>query len=319
MDPSVVVAHNPVPAGADPATADVLEQVAMAAAALTALGVPFATQAITDPENVAAFGGATVCNFFEALPANPWPPCAFAAALERHGVAFTGSPAAALRLTTDKLATRAHLVNLGVPVPPGLEFTGDTPPFPPPWVLKPAWEDASLGLDGNPLCWTREELESRAQRLREAFGGQPLLVEAFLPGREFNVSLLEVDGALTVLPVAEVDFSGLPAGLPPMVTYEAKWMEGSAADRGTVRVFPSPGEPLVGRVAALAARAAAACGVRGYARVDIRCHRHGQPAVLEVNANPCLSPGAGFLAAAAQAGLSPEQVVAYILEAAWRR
>ncbi|MGC8915434.1 MAG: hypothetical protein ACP5NF_00430 [Thermoanaerobaculum sp.] len=318
MGTRVVIAHNPVPAEADPSTADVLEQVAMVAAALAALGRPFETIAIVDPQDVAAFRDTTVFNLFEALPGNPWPPCDFAEALERRGIPFTGSPSAALRLTTDKLATRTHLASLGFPVPPGVEWSGETPPFPPPWILKPAWEDASLGLEGNPLCWTREELETRALRMRQAFGSQPLLVEAFLPGREFNVSLVEVEGTLTVLPVAEMDFSSLPPELPPMVTYEAKWAEGSAADRGTVRVFPDPGEPLVRAVAELALAAAAACGVRGYARVDIRGDARGEPHILEVNANPCLSPGAGFLAAAAQAGLSPPQVVARILEAAWR-
>lgn len=318
MGPAVVIAHNPVPAGADPSTADVLAQVELVAGALARAGFPARAVAVTDPRGAEAFRGSTVFNLVEALPAEPWPPLEFAAALEQAGIAFTGSPAAALRLTTDKLATRQHLATLGIPVAPGGPFADGEPFLPPPWILKPAWEDASLGLDGNPVCRTWEELHARAERLRQAFGAQPLLLEAFLPGREFNVSLLERRGRLEVLPVAEMSFAGLSPELPPLVTYEAKWLSGSAADLGTVRVFPNPNESLVEEVAELASAAAAACGVRGYARVDIRCDADGRPHVLEVNANPCLAPGAGFLAAAEHAGLEPEAVVMAILEAAWR-
>lgn len=318
MGPAVVICHNPVPAGADPSTADVLAQVELVAGALASAGFPARTVAVTDPRGAEAFRGCTVFNLVEAFPGEPWPPLEFAAALEQAGVAFTGSPAAALRLTTDKLATRHHLERLGLPVAPGEAFAGHEPPFPPPWIVKPACEDASLGLDGDPLCDSWEDLWTRAGRLARQFPGQELLVEAFLPGREFNVSLLERRGRLEVLPVAEMSFAGLPPELPPLVTYEAKWLAGSAADLGTVRVFPDPRESLVEQVAGLASAAAVACGVRGYARVDIRCDADGKPHVLEVNANPCLAPGAGFLAAAEHAGLAPEAVVMAILEAAWR-
>ena len=70
------------------------------------------------------------------------------------------------------------------------------------------------------------------------------------------------------------------------------------------------------RTAALMAALTTLFGLSGYARVDFRVDGAGEPFVLEVNANPCLSPDAGFAAAATQAGLNYRHVVQQILEAA---
>lgn len=314
MEPTVVVAHNAVAPGADPSTQDVESQAQLVLAALEELGVACCRQAVRDPATAVLPGG-VVFNLVEAAPGDPEPPLRFVERLEAAGIRFTGSGSAALRLSTDKLACKRHLENSGLPVAPGERYTPPTPGVPGPWILKPAQEDASLGLEGNPLCTTEEQLARRAAALRERFPGQELVVETFLPGREFNVSLLQDRRGFRVLPVAEMRFLPAP-GFVPLVSYEAKWCPGSLADRCTVRVFPDPREALVAQVASLAVAAVEACGLRGYARVDLRCDAEGQPRILEVNANPCLSPEAGFMAAAKRAGLAPREVVAAILAAA---
>ncbi|MFN3413864.1 MAG: hypothetical protein ACK42L_07365 [Thermoanaerobaculum sp.] len=312
----VVIAHNPVPAGADPATADVLEQVAAVAEALEDLGIAYELCEVTDPTAVEPFRGKIVFNLFEAAPGQFQLPLAFAQALETAGIPFTGSASEVLTLTTNKVATRKRLAQFGIPVAPGGVAFQDLDLVPPPWLAKPAWEDASLGLEGNPVCFTPEDLEQRVAHLAQRFPGQEILLEHFLPGREFNVSLLAAGNTLEVLPVAEIAFVDFPPNVPPLVSYEAKWEQGSFADTHTVRVFPPAEDPVVSAVRELALQAALACGVCGYARVDLRCNEKGTPCVLEVNANPCLATGAGFLAAAAQKGLKPSQVVARILAAA---
>ncbi len=171
-------------------------------------------------------------------------------------------------------------------------------------------------MDCNPVCFSKEDLDQRVGELTRRFPGQEILVEHFLPGRECNVSLLASPHGLEVLPVAEIAFFNFPPDRPPPVSYEAKWEIGSFADTHTVRVFPSAEDPLLAAVAEMAYRACLACGVSGYVRVDVRCDEEGTPCVLEVNANPCLARGAGFLAAARQAGLEPSQVVFRILAAA---
>jgi len=323
----VVIAHNHVPPDADPSTADVLDQVALVEGALGELAIPFETVAVVHGrvwEALAAAPDTVVFNLLEAPPGAPQLQPASTAVLEILGMPFTGSPASVLWLTTDKLATRATLTAAGVPVSAGgrlwLEDASILDRVPGPWILKPAWEDASVGLEGQPVCFEREAALDRARQLAERFPDEPILAEHFLPGREFNVAVLAGEAGPEVLPVAEMEFIDFPPEIPPLVSYEAKWELGTFVDEHTQRRFPDPvaEADLVGKVASLARAAWEACGVSGYARVDIRLDGAGHPCVLEVNANPCLSAGAGFVVAARQAGLGPAEVVRRIIAAAWR-
>ncbi len=370
----VLVAHNPVAAGDDPSTSDVLAQVELVEAALAELEIPavrvpvtawriwedLAAAAPTGPAAQAAQAaparaavppgpaataapqwakgptelppparaqapapGAVVFNLVEAPPGRPAVHPATAGVLELLGLPFTGSSAAALWLTTDKLATRAVLAAQGLPVAPGGRLDRQAPAVldqvPPPWILKPSCEDASLGLDGEAVCTTRPAALARAAELERRFPGQPILVERYLPGRELNISLLaDGDGQPQVLPVAEIAFVDFPPGMPRIVGYEAKWRPDSFAYTHTVRRFPTdPGSaPTIEQARRLSLAAWDACGLAGYARVDIRLDERGAPHILEVNANPCLAPEAGFMAAAAEAGLAPAAVLSRILVAA---
>lgn len=314
----VVIAHNPTDEGDDPSTADVLAQVQLVASGLNALEIPCQTVAITDWKpwlHLAPESGTVVFNLMEAPPGVPHVHPDAAAALELMGVPFTGSSAAALALTTDKLATRALLASEGLPIAPGGRLDPDCPSLlhriPGPWIVKPAKEDASLGLEGDPVCATREAVLARAWSLAARFPGQTLVVETFLPGRELNASIL----AGEVLPVAEIVFEDFPAGMSRVVGYEAKWREDSFEYIHTVRRFPAGDEDaaLLERVRQLALKAWRVCGLRGYARVDLRLDPDGEPHILEVNANPCLASDAGFMAAARQAGWTAGDVVRKIL------
>jgi D-alanine-D-alanine ligase len=362
----VVVAHNPVGPADDPSTSDVLAQVELVAGALAELGIAATRLGIADwriwedLQLLAAQGrpggsggpgrrgtagpaglapGTVVFNLVEAPPGMPGVHPATAAALELLGLPFSGSSAAALWLSTDKLATRALLAAEGVPVPAGgrLDHLGDPGScgtavldrVPPPWILKPACEDASLGLDGDAVCATRAAALARAAELLHRFPGQPLVVERYLPGRELNVSLLAAPPRdprdprdsldqrqpPIVLPVAEIEFEDYPPGMPRIVSYEAKWQPESFAYTHTVRRFPSEAAeaPLLAEARRLALAAWRVCGLSGYGRVDLRLDEHGVPHVLEVNANPCLAADAGFMAAAEEAGLSASEVISRLL------
>lgn len=323
--PRVAILHPPVADDADPSTADVLDQVQFVAQGLDDAGLPY--RIVESPfasvwESVAPGSEEIVFSLMEAPPGRPHLQVAAIAVLELLGVRFTGSGVGAIWLTTDKLATRALLAAEGVPVAPGGRLMADDDGalerVPPPWILKPAREDASLGLDGEPVARTREMALTRAALLRSRFPGQPIVLEHLLPGREFNVSIIEINGHPQVLPVAEMDFDGLPPDAPRIVSYEAKWNEGHDAYTGTVRSFPDEkvDDDVLARVRKVALRAWEVTGITGYARVDIRLDENGVPCVLEVNANPCIAPDAGFVAAAARAGMSPGDVVAHIVAAA---
>lgn len=325
----VAIAHNPVGAGDDPATADVLDQVEMVEAALGELGIPSRRVCVRDGrawERLRSGDREIVFHLVESLPGAPDSCAASAAALAALGLPFTGSGAASIWLTTDKSATRAVLAAEGLPVAPGGRLDLERPDdlldrVPPSWILKPGCEDASIGLEGDAVVHDRAAALSRAADLARCFPGQPIVLESYLPGRELNVSLLATEeGGVEVLPVAEMVYLGFPEGEPRIVGWEAKWSTDSDLYARTVRQFPGGPEdaPLLARAADLARAAWRACGLAGYARVDLRCDAQGQPCILEVNANPCLAPDAGFLAAAAEAGLAHREVVRRILGAALR-
>ncbi|MFH1177710.1 MAG: hypothetical protein V1750_09915 [Acidobacteriota bacterium] len=324
----VVIAHNQVDEGADPSTADVLDQVAMVQRGLDKLGLPHDLVSVAGGrawEAIVPGVGTVIFNLLEAPPGAPQRQSASAAVLELLDLPFTGSPAGVLWLTTDKVAARAVLASRGLPVAAGGQLVVHRPTVldevPPPWIVKPAWEDASVGLEGQPVCASREAALARASMLVRRFPGQPVLLEHFLPGREFNVGLIELDGTVDVLPVAEMEFVDFPPEVPPFISFEAKWETGSFGDLHTRRAFPDPEREraLLGAVSTLAREAWVACGLAGYARVDIRLDEASRPHILDVNANPCLSAEAGFVVAAARAGLGEGEVVQRILAAASRR
>jgi D-alanine-D-alanine ligase len=342
-----IVAHNPVGPGDDPSTSDVLAQVELVAGALAELGAEVTRLAVADWriwEDLAAAGalgpagaepGTLVFNLVEAPAGVPAVHPATAAALELLDLPFSGASAACLWLTTDKLATRGVLAAQGLPVAPGGRLThGDAEVLervPPPWILKPGCEDASLGLEGGAaVCGTRDAALARAEELARRFPGQPVLVERYLPGRELNVSLLAAPpgrvqawdpARAMVLPVAEIEFVDFPADMPRIVGYEAKWQPESFAYVHTVRSFPQEAAeaPLLAEARRLALAAWRACGLAGYGRVDLRLDEAGVPHVLEVNANPCLAADAGFMCAAERAGLTAADVIARIAAAAVAR
>ncbi len=272
-----------------------------------------------DPASVS--GSEVVFNLVESPPGRPGFQVEVAASFEAMGMKITGSSADVIRGTTDKHATRLTLAEHGVAVAPGGLLDPDHPDLldrlPPPWILKPVLEDASLGLDGGAVTSDRARAVTRARQLHKSFPGQGVLVEHLLPGREFNISVLADSVGIEILPPAEMTFVDFPAGRPRILDWEAKWEETSFAYRNTVRVFLNGSEPsLRERLEETARTAWSSCGLAGYGRVDVRLDEDGEPCVLEVNANPCLSPDAGFVAAVREAGYTPTDLVLRILAAA---
>jgi len=322
----VVIAHNAVAADDDPSTRDVLAQVAMVEAALADLGldhdvVPIGERGV-DPAALA--GAGAVFNLVESPPGRPDFQVEAAVAFEALGLPVTGSTSSVIAVTTDKAATRAMLERAGVAVADGGVFDPERPELlervPPPWILKPAFEDASLGLDDGAVTADPAAALERARFLARRFPGQPLLLEHLLPGREFNIAMLAGPDGPEVLPPAEMTYVDFPADRPRILGWEAKWNEASFEFTHTVRRFLDAQErELAAELRRIAVAAWSASGVAGYARVDVRADEEGRPCVLEINSNPCLSADAGFMAATAAAGLRRSEVVSRILAAAgWR-
>ncbi len=153
-------------------------------------------------------------------------------------------------------------------------------------------------------------------RRRAADSGRACFAEQFIEGREFNISVLAGPHGPEVLCPAEIDFSAFPAGKPRIVGHRAKWQADSFEYHHTPRSFgfPPSDRPLLDRLRRLAEDCWTLFELRGWARVDFRVDGAGQPWILEINANPCLSPDAGFAAALQEAAIPFEDAVRRILE-----
>jgi D-alanine-D-alanine ligase len=236
------------------------------------------------------------------------------ALLAALGVPFTGCSAHALQVTSHKPFAKELMRRAGVPTPDA--FAGPAVAGDGPWIVKSVFEHASLGIDDSSVVATGA-VEDLIEVRRAEFGGR-WFAERFVPGSELNVALIAAPEGLRVLPVAEIRFDGFPASKPAIVGYAAKWDTQSFEHRNTVRSFEVEPE-LAGRLGAIARDCWQLFGLAGYARVDFRVDAAGAPWVLEVNANPCLSPDAGFAAALAQAGIAYDDGIAWLLADARRR
>jgi D-alanine-D-alanine ligase len=245
-----------------------------------------------------------VFNLFEGLADRNETEAHAAGILDWLGVPYTGCPFQALALARCKHLTKHLLRGAGVPT---AEFfvveRGPVPDNPLGWpvIVKPATQDASVGLDQGSVVTGRGALEERVERLLREYG-PPVLVEEFLPGREVNVGVVETP-ELTVLPPSEILFTSTEPGRWPIVTYDAKWRPGSPDYEATPPRYPADVTPgLRRRLEDVARRAFRLLGCRDYARVDFRV-RGTRPYVLEVNPNPDFSPTAGLSGGLASAGI----------------
>ena len=224
-----------------------------------------------------------------------------AACLELLKIPYTGSPPDCLALVHDKARTKRLLQAGGLPTAAFFYAApGDNLPHESlaialrdgPFFVKPAAEDASLGISGNSVVHDLTAVQKQVAKLQSRYG--PVLIEQYLAGREFNVGVIAVPN-LEILPLAEIEFH-TDANHPwPIVTYESKWATESIADRATPVRCPANVELILAdRLRQLARAAFTITGCRHYARVDFRTDARGEPFILEVNANPDLGPSAGF-------------------------
>lgn len=244
---------------------------------------------------------------------------AVASLLDWIGLPYTGSPPQALACALDKPMARALLAAAGVPVAAGaLLAHGDEPlaGLTPPWIVKPAREDASHGIHATSVVADEAAARRLARELIARYR-QPALVEEFVAGRELGVSLLGSPQEPVALPLCEIDYTRFPPGRPQLVTYAAKWHPESDEFRGTPVIPARPLEPaLERRVIETACAAWRALGLSGYGRVDLRLGGAQGLVVIEVNPNPDLSPELEVASAAARAGIGYASLIERLLEQA---
>jgi len=239
-------------------------------------------------------------------------------------IPYTGAPAFALGSCLNKARTKEILTYHGIKTARFQifknvsELNEETLGLKYPLIVKPSREDASAGIDNASIV---EEFSSLRKRVRYVFNeyDQPALVEEYISGRELNIAIIGNKRPI-VLPISEIDFSKLPPDYPKIVTYNAKWMQGTEEFVGTAGVCPAQISPdLEKKLKDIALKCYRVMGLRDYGRVDIRLDKNNTPYVLEVNPNPDLSDDAGFARSARAYGLSFEDTIGKIVEYALER
>jgi D-alanine-D-alanine ligase len=211
--------------------------------------------------------------------------------LELLGIPFTGSSSWTTALTLRKNLVNAMLDRAGLPVPrwthirKGDEITSVGFPA----ICKPVAEDASVGIEQRSVVRSMRALTARVEAMLE--GWDEVLVQRFIDGREVNVGIVGDE----ILPIAEIDFGKMPRGMWHIVSYRSKWETGSDEDLGAKPNCPADlSDDLANELAVIARAAWNVVGGEGYGRADFRIDQSGRPWLLEVNANPDISPSAGL-------------------------
>ena len=314
---SAVILYNKLSKNAKADEADVLDQVNLVSEAFTKLGytstaIPFSIKIKKAAKAIQAANPDVVFNLVESINNNGSLLYFSPAYLDTLGIPYTGSHTEAMFVTTNKVLAKKILLAAGLPTAPWFKPSDFDAAPNKRYILKPIWEEGSLGLDehsvfdGNNLA----AIEKAKQHSNETH-----YIEEFIDGREFNISILASENGPVVMPPAEIQFIDFPAGKPKVVGYTAKWIEDSFEYKNTQRTFdfPKSDVPLLAKLVDLCAKTWNELNLRGYARVDFRVDKNNNPLILEVNANPCISPDSGFVAACGRAGIETTEMVRRIV------
>jgi len=311
-----LIIYNEPSADALPDELDVLDQVNFIGETLQTLGYDVARRGITDNffQEISEIAGSRyefVFNLVESVGKKAEILYFIPALLNMHHIPYTGCPLEATFITGSKVLARQIMKAGGIPVAGGYKVSEADRLTPGrKYILKPVWEDGSLGIteesvftfDGNVPEIVREKND------RHWF------IEDFIDGREFNVSVMSGPGRPEVLPPAEMLFHDYPGDIPRIVSYKAKWVEGTFQYENSKRNFPGDlSERLMNNINEAVLGCWKTFGLKGYARVDMRVDENDNVFVLEANANPCISPDSGFISAGLHAGYTHAEIISRII------
>jgi D-alanine-D-alanine ligase len=311
-----LIIYNEPGADALPDELDVLDQVKFIGDTLNEIGLTVSQKGLTDDffREIASIANDRydfVFNLVESVGKQGEILYFIPALLNLHKIPYSGCPVEATFVTASKVLARNIMKCNGIPVAAGVKpsdwkelIAGKK------YILKPVWEDGSLGItEESVFIFSGEKPGILNDKDDEHW-----FIEGFIDGREFNVSVLAGPDGPEVLPPAEMVFHNYSDDIPKIVSYKAKWVEESFQYDNSTRDFPDDiSHDLHDDINNTVLKCWKTFGLRGYARVDMRVDENQNIFVLEVNANPCISPDSGFLAACRKAGYSYSFVVSRII------
>jgi D-alanine-D-alanine ligase len=244
--------------------------------------------------------------------------------LEMLGIPYTGAPPAAMVICYDKAVVRFIGQATGVGVPTEFLLPADDSleqlPALFPAFIKPNTADGSVGITRDAVVHDRTEARAYLEWLRAELPGRDALWQEYLPGPEYGIGVIgNVTTGFRVLPALEVDYSGLPAGLNPILAFESKAMPDSPY--WTRIKFKRAALPasVERRLVAGVERLFKRLGLRDYARFDFRTGADGEPKLIDVNPNPAWATDGKLAFMASFAGIEYRDMLRLIVEAAIAR
>jgi len=316
MKKCVIIYNEPLP-GALEDELDVLDQVSHIEKHLIELGINATRKGITEDfmKEIAALSAEKpdfIFNLVESINNKGELNYFVPALLNMYGIPYSGNSLEAIFLTTNKTITSRMMRDTGINNPgsykpsqmnllkPGCRY-----------IVKPVWEDGSLGITADSVFDCVAGFEDKLKGKDDSHW----FIEDFIDGREYNISVLAGKDGPEILPPAEIVFRDYDDSRPKIVDFKAKWEMDSFEFVNTVREFPGSSLPpeFIGRLKETARSCWHLFGLRGYARVDVRADSKGNIFVIEINANPCISPDGGFVAATSQAGYAFTEVLKRII------
>jgi D-alanine-D-alanine ligase len=310
------IIYNQPSAGALADELDVLDQVEHIGNHLLKLGYSVDKKGITDRfmDEIAILAAAKydfVYNLVESINNKGELNYFIPALLNLFSVPYSGNPLEAMFITSNKSLASKMMKGEGINNPRSYKISE--------WkelkqgrkyIVKPIWEDGSLGITADSVFICQPGFEQKFEGMDDSHW----FIEDFVDGREFNMSVLGGKNGPEVMPPAEIVFVGYDESRPRIIDFKAKWEEESFEYINTVREFPELDSKLEQKLKETALACWKLFGLKGYARVDARTDSENNVFVIEINANPCISPNGGYVAATKKGGHEFTEVLQRIID-----
>jgi D-alanine-D-alanine ligase len=273
--------------------------------------------------SLAKCGVDLVFNLTESFAGDDTKEMNVAAYMDLLGIPYTGAGPHAHFLAQDKSTAKKMFAFHGIKTPffamsyrGRIDHAHDVE-FP--LIVKPVWEDGSIGIDAEAVVNSVKELMERVEYIQNEFNS-PALIEEYIEGREIYVSVLGSYEKAQALPLVELDLSKLPEGTPKIASYDVKFEKDTQAHKLTKsHLVTDLDEATTARLQETGLAAYRAVKLRDYGRIDMRLTPKGQVYVIEANPNPWLSSKQEFAMAAKASGRSYTDLIGEIVEMAIAR
>ena len=268
-------------------------------------------------------GADLIFNLTESFAGDDTKEMNIAAYMDLLGIRYTGGGPHAHFLAQDKATAKKMFAFHGIKTPyfamayrGQIEHAHDVS-FP--LIVKPVWEDGSIGIDAGAVVSSIKELMERVEYIQNEFDS-PALIEEYIEGREIYVGVLGSYETAHTLALVELDLSKLPEGVPKIASYDVKFEKDTQVHKLTKsHLVTDLDEETAAKLQETGVAAYRAVKLRDYGRIDMRLTPKGEVYVIEANPNPWLSSKHEFAMAAKASGLSYSDLIAQIVDMAMAR